>query len=369
MFSNIKRRLHRIMAVARLETIQLMRERTTFSLIVLIPLVQIILFGFAVNMNPKEVPMAIAGTQDGLYDRLETIADETGYFLPLDGLLPQGMAEARVRSGQALIGIELAEEVDFDDLEADTKPLTVYVDASDAQAVSAAASMMENAYLKHLLMGREGEVTSNTVWLYNPERETVWTIVPGLVGVVIMISMLMLGALSLVSERERGTWETLLTTPVEGLDALFGKLSPCVVMALLQAVLVVVAANILFSVPMSGVIALLLIVVPLFAVAHLMLGFAFSALAQTQLQAVQGAVAFYLPSMLLSGFMFPYQGMPMWAKMIAEALPLTHFVRMARGLMLKGQSFAAVAHELLPILIFMVIAMLFALRAYRAKLD
>ncbi len=368
MFSFMKR-MKRILAIARIETLQLMRERTTFSLIVIIPAFQIILFGYAVNMNPKDVSLAVAGTQVGLYDHLEEIAGNTGYFAPLDGLGEQGEAEAKVRSGEALIGIELAEEVDFDDLEAEAKPLTVYVDASDAQAVVAAASMLENSYLRHLIGDVGGNGTSNTVWLYNPERQTAWTIVPGLVGAVVMISMLMLGALSIVSERERGTWETLLTTPVEGLDALVGKLSPCVIMAVVQAGLVLVAASGLFGVPMTGAFALLFIVVPLFAIAHLMLGFAFSTLAQTQLQAVQGAVAFYLPSMLLSGFMFPYQGMPVWAKMIAEFLPLTHFVRISRGLLLKGQSFTSLAVELLPVLIFLVVAMFFALKAYRSKLD
>src|SRR5258707_8531057 len=150
-------------------------------------------------------------------------------------------------------------------------------------------------------------------WLYHPDQRTSWTIVPGLVGVIVMIGMLMLGALSLVRERERGTWETLLATPVGALDALVGKRLPHLVVGAAQGALVVALARVMFDLPVTGGIGALLVALPLFAAAHLILGFAVSALAESQLQAMQGAVFFYLPSMLLSGFMFPFQGMPGWA--------------------------------------------------------
>jgi ABC-2 type transport system permease protein len=206
------------------------------------------------------------------------------------------------------------------------------------------------------------------VWLYNPEGRTAWTIVPGLAGVVVMISML-LGALTLVRERERGSWETLLATPIDALDALVGKLSPYVALRSLQALVVIGAARILFDLPVTGSLWALLLAVPVYAAAHLILGFAFSALAETQLQAIQGAVFYYLPSMLLSGFMFPFQGMPRWARTIAEALPLTHFVRATRGILLGGESAPLVAVEMLPVALFALVATAVALSAYRRRID
>lgn len=361
--------LKRIFAVARIEMLQLLRERTTFSLIVIVPALQLILFGYAVNLDPKEITIAIAGTKPGLYDRITEIAEKTTYFQAPTELLPQGQAAEQVRSGKALIGIELPEEANFDDFDKDTKPLTLYIDASDSIAVAAAAAALENGYMRRLASMQETPITAEVRWLFNPERRTSWTIVPGLIGAVVMISMLMLGALSLVSERERGTWETLLTTPVRGIEALLGKLAPCALLSLVQAGIVMVAASVLFDVPMTGAFGLLFIVIPLFATAHLMLGFAFSAVAKTQLQAVQGAVAFYLPSMLLSGFMFPYQGMPAWAQGFAEIIPLTHFVRISRGLLLRGQSLSEMWPDLLAIVLFLLGAMTLALRAYRKNLD
>ena len=184
-----------------------------------------------------------------------------------------------------------------------------------------------------------------------------------------MISMLMLGALTLVRERERGSWETLLATPVDAVDALIGKLSPYVIISVLQAASVIAIAHVLFDLPVAGNVWALLLAVPVYAAAHLILGFAFSALAENQMQAVQGAVFFYLPSMVLSGFMFPFQGMPTWAQAIGEWLPLTHFVRATRGVLLKGQGFSLVVSEMLPVMMFALVATVVALAAYRFRLD
>ena len=184
-----------------------------------------------------------------------------------------------------------------------------------------------------------------------------------------MISTLMLGAMTLVRERERGSWEALLATPIGALDALVGKLSPYVVVGAAQGVVVVGLAQLLFGLPTSSGIWALLAAAPVYATANLILGFAFSALAESQMQAMQGAVFFYLPSMLLSGFMFPFQGMPHWAQAIGEVLPLTHFVRAARDVLLKGQGAAAVSQEMWPVALFGLVAAGLALAAYRRRLD
>ena len=244
------------------------------------------------------------------------------------------------------------------------------MDATDAAAVRPALAALETAYWRRLAgAASAGAPAMEVERLYNPSGRTAWTIVPGLAGVIVMISMLMLGALTLVRERERGSWETLLATPVDAADALVGKLAPYLVIGTLQAAVVIGIARILFDLPVRGDLAALLVAAPLYAAAHLALGFAFSAVAESQMQAIQGAVFFYLPSMLLSGFMFPFDGMPAWARAIGNALPLTHFVRAARGVLLRGEGAAFVAHEMWPVALFALVATGAALVAYRRRLD
>jgi ABC-2 type transport system permease protein len=245
------------------------------------------------------------------------------------------------------------------------------VDATDPGAVRPALAALETAYWQKraTTFSLDDRPSVDVEWLYNPQRRTAWTIVPGLVGVIVMISMLMLGALTLVRERERGSWESLLATPVDALDALVGKLSPYIVIGTVQGVVAVGLAQLLFDLPARGGLWALLAAAPVYATANLILGFAFSALAESQMQAMQGAVFFYLPSMLLSGFMFPFRGMPGWARGIGEVLPLTHFVRAARGVLLKGQDTALVAREMWPVALFGLAAAALALAAYRRRID
>jgi ABC-2 type transport system permease protein len=362
-------RIARVLAVARVEILHLIHDRTTISLILLVPAIQIVLFGYAVNLDPKHVPIAIAGDHDGPVDQVNRVIRETGYFRILaDGLQP-GAAERMVVQGKALVGIELPPR-EHSDGGALGEPKVV-VDATDPAAVRPALAALENAYWRHAAqLYAIGPISSVSVeWLYNPEGRTAWTIVPGLAGVVVMISMLMLGALTLVRERERGSWETLLATPVDAVDALIGKLSPYIIIGTVQAALVICIARLLFNLPVTGDLWALLVAVPLYSAAHLILGFAFSALAESQLQAIQGAVFFYLPSMLLSGFMFPFLGMPAWARGIGETLPLTHFVRATRGVLLKGEGASLVACEMAPVVLFTLAAAALALAAYRRRID
>jgi ABC-2 type transport system permease protein len=216
--------------------------------------------------------------------------------------------------------------------------------------------------------GESASDIAPVAWLYNPEARTSWSLTPGLVGVIVMISMLLLGALTLVREREQGTWEALLATAADGVDALLGKLAPYLIAGVAQATAVACAAHVFYHVPLAGSLATLLLAASLLAAAHLLLGFALSALAATQLQAIQSAVFFYLPSMLLSGFMFPFAGMPRWAQWLGNCLPLTHFVRIARGVMLRGDGLGALLPEFWPIALFACIATLLALLTYRRHL-
>ena len=361
-----------ILAVARIEILHLIHDRTTISLILLVPAIQIVLFGYAVNLNPKNIPIAIAGDRDGsgLGQRVRRTIQNTGYFTILSDELSRGDAERMVREGKALVGIELPphRHSGGDALTGDPK---VVVDATNPAAVRPALAALESTYWQQVAeLYAIGPVRSVDVeWLYNPEGRTAWTIVPGLVGVIVMISMLMLGALTLVRERERGTWEALLATPVDAIDALAGKLSPYILVGTIQAGVVVLIATLLFSLPVRGDLVALLAAVPLYSAAHLILGFAFSALAESQLQAIEAAVFFYLPSMLLSGFMFPFEGMPAWARTTGEVLPLTHFVRATRGVLLKGEGVSLVVAEMLPVALFALGSTVLALAAYRRHMD
>ena len=367
----VERRLRRMVAVARVETLRLMRDRVAISLIALVPAVQIVLFGYAVNLDPKNVPIAIAGGDSPSVERAARVVGETGYFKLIGEALPSGAAEQMVVAGQALVGIELPPSPDEEEVGGAPVRTRVVVDATDPGAVRPALAALETAYWQKraTTFSLDDRPSVDVDWLYNPQRRTAWTIVPGLVGVIVMISMLMLGALTLVRERERGSWESLLATPVDALDALVGKLSPYIAIGTAQGTVAVCLAQLLFDLPARGGIWALVAAAPVYATANLILGFAFSALAESQMQAMQAAVFFYLPSMLLSGFMFPFQGMPGWARAIGEVLPLTHFVRVARGVLLKGQDAAVVAQEMWPIALFGLLAAALALTAYRRRLD
>jgi ABC-2 type transport system permease protein len=366
-----RRRLARVAAVARVECLHLVRDRTTVALVVTVPAIQVALFGYAVNLDPRAVPIAIARDRADPADPLRRTIEGTGYFsVRADGLEPGG-AERMVADGRALVGIELPPRPAGADPDAPPRMPRVVVNATDPAAVRPALAALETAYWREvahtsaLVLAPSFEIE----WRHNPEGRTAWAIVPGLVGVVVMISMLMLGALTLVRERERGSWETLLATPVDAADALAGKLSPYVVIGTVQAAVVVALARLLFDLPVTGSLWALLAAAPLYAAAHLVLGFAFSALAESQMQAIQGAVFFYLPSMLLSGFMFPFQGMPGWARAVGNALPLTHFVRATRGVLLEGAGARLVAAEMLPVALFALVTAAAALWTYRRRLD
>jgi ABC-2 type transport system permease protein len=366
----IRRRFGRMLAVGRIETLQLIHDPATISLLLLVPALQIVLFGYAVNVDPRNVPIAIAGGHERTVKGVRRTIENTGYFTVIQDELKPGAATRMVKHGEALIGIELPAP-DHSGADAPVQETKIIVDATDPSAVRPALAALESGYWKHVAeLYAIGPAPSIDVeWLYNPAGRTAWTIVPGLVGVVVMISMLMLGALTLVREREQGSWETLLATPVDALDAMVGKLSPYIIIGTIQAGSVLLIARLLFDLPLRGDIIALLLAAPLYSAAHLILGFGFSALADNQLQAIQAAVLFYLPSMLLSGFMFPFQGMPAWARAIGDMLPLTHFVRAARCVLLKGEGASVVANAMIPVALFALASTALALLAYRRRLD
>jgi ABC-2 type transport system permease protein len=350
-------RLRCCLAVAKAEALQLVRDRFTLSLLLTVPIIQIILFGYTVNLNPKNLPVAIAGPDASV---IRPFVERTGYFRIVGDQLASGEAIQQVRAKQALIAIESTRT-------SQNQPtLHLVVDASDPAAVRPALMALQIAVWQNL---SAANAVVEVDWLYNEAAQGAWAIVPGLIGVIVMISTLLLAALSLVRERERGTWESLLSTPLTSMEALTGKLAPLLGFALVQTVIVLFLSQFLFAVPLRGSLPALLCAALVFSLAHLLIGFVISACVSTQLQAIQGAVFFYLPCMLLSGFMFPFQGMPRWAQLIGETLPLTHFVRIARGVMLRGEGAFATAVEMAPVMLLIVLLLVIAHWSYRLRLQ
>ncbi len=357
--------LSRVLAIMQIEWLHIARDRPTRSLLALVPVVQLILFGAAVNPDPRHIPIAIAGGTDGTTGRaLQVISDSDHFAVVASGLAPGGAA-LLVERDDALVGIELPPPARFDDPDADPP----VVDATDPSTVRPALAALESAFLRRALADERfgGPPPIDIEWRYNADGRTSWAIMPGLAGAVVMISMLMLGALTLVRERERGSWEGLMATPVTAGEVLLGKLLPYLAVGVLQSAAVVLLAQFLFALPIRGSLVILLAAAALAAAAYLAVGLAISAAAQSQLQAVQAAIFLYLPSMLLSGFMFPFEGMPGWAKALGNLLPLTHWVRAARGVLLRGDGAALVAREMWPVATFAALAAIAAVIAYRRR--
>ncbi|MBV9723897.1 MAG: ABC transporter permease [Gammaproteobacteria bacterium] len=353
--------LRRIAALGRVEGLRLLVDRTSLGLILAVPAVQLILFGYAVNLTPRNVPLAIARSCDAYAAQIMSAAADTGSFniIMTDPAVEE--ASRYISDGRAEVAIG-CRSGEAPHLLADASdPITV------RPAVAALGSALARGALRSLLPA-DTRVPS-VQWLYNPDLRTAWFIAPGLVGVIVMITTLMLGALTVIREREQGSWEGLLATPVTAAEALLGKLSPYLLIAVVQAAIVLALARVLFGLPVLGSVNALLVASAALALAHLTLGFSLSALAETQIQAVQAAVFFYLPSMLLSGFMFPAEAMPRWARFIGDLLPLTHFVRAARGVLLKGYGATAVSIEMWPVAVFAVVAALIALASFRRRLS
>jgi ABC-2 type transport system permease protein len=358
----LKKSLKRALAVAWIESLHVLRDKTTLALLLAIPAIQMALFGYAINPLPQHVPLVIAGGP--VEEQVTEVIQSLKIFSILNDHLPPGGAEQAVRDRKALIGIEIPKRSD----PSSDEMTTVYVDDSDPALSVPALSALENGYLQ--AQADEADLPNHFEIkpLYNPDNRHDWSVMPGLAGVVVMISMLMLGALSLVREREQGTWEALLATPVNAVEALFGKLTPYLLLGVLQAFIVLMAGWLLFQLPLHSTYYYLIPFTALYALSHLCVGFAISAMAKRQLQAIQGSVFFYLPSMLLSGFLYPFANMPEWAQAIGNCLPLTHFIKAARGLILQRADGTVVWDETLPLLSFTLLAIVLALLAYRKRI-
>lgn len=353
------RRARAIWAFTRNEARHLLRDSTTLSLVLLVPIVQIVLFGYAARLQPEQTPVAVAGSLG--VEQARRIVEEAGGFRIVTMDSAAGAARRRLDRGEARIAVELPSSVQA--------PTTkIIVDDLELAPARAAAARLERAFWRRLALDQNASPPNLALeWLRNPRARADWNIAPGLIGVIVMISMLLLGALSIAKERERGSWPSVVLAPVAPLDALLGKLAPYIAIGVAQAGLALLAAVWLFALPIRGGAFVLLGLATLLALFHALIGFGISALARTQLQSVQAAVFFYLPNMLLSGFLFPFDAMPGWARAVGGLLPLTHFVAAARGICLAGWDASRVAPEAASLALATIVALGFSLATFALK--
>ena len=370
----------RVYAIALKEFVQMRRDRLTFAMIVGIPIAQVLLFGFVINTDPKALPTAVVD-----YDRTEftrsiaSALSNTGYFAVVPSPPTAAAADAMLARGDVQFAIVFPAGFSRQLLRGERPSVLVAADATDPSATGNALAALSQASanaLAHDLTGPLARLSPSSPPFtltvqrrYNPEGATQYNIVPGLLAVILQLTMVMMTAFAITRERERGTFEGLLATPVLPLEVMAGKIAPYIVVGLIQSVIILLAARYLFDVPMMGSLALLAATMMLYIAALLALGYAISTLAANQLQAMQMTFFFFLPTMLLSGFMFPFRGMPEWAQWLGELFPATHFLRIVRGILLKGNDAPDVLPHVWPIALFMLGVSAIAIWRYRQTLD
>jgi ABC-2 type transport system permease protein len=374
--------LSRILAVLSKEFTQLVRDRLTYAMIIGIPVIQLLLFGYAINSDPKHLPAAVLVQDQGQFSRSILAAlDNSDYFdLRYTARSPAEMHEL-IERGAVQFAITIPGDFTRRVVRRDEPQILVEADASDpaatGPAVAALASLPQYALshdLKGPLAAAAAPHTAQPFEVvvqrrYNPESVTAYNIVPGLVATILSMTLVIMTALGMTREAERGTMETLLSTPLRPIEVMIGKLTPYVMVGIIQATIILTMARVLFGVPMAGGWAALILGLFLFILGSLSLGFLVSTVARTQLQAMQMGFFYFLPSILLSGFLFPFRGMPTWAQWLGTAVPVTHMLRVVRGSMLKGVGIAEVLPSLGALALFMVFVVALAMKQYRTTLD
>ena len=373
--------LSRVLAVLSKEFTQLVRDRLTYAMIIGIPVIQLLLFGYAINSDPKHLPAAVLVQDQGQFSRSILAAlDNSDYFdLRYTARSPAEMHEL-IERGAVQFAITIPGDFTRRVVRRDEPQILVEADASDpaatGPAVAALASLPQYA-LAHDLKGPLASAASVTAQpfevvvqrRYNPESITAYNIVPGLVATILSMTLVIMTALGMTREAERGTMETLLSTPLRPIEVMIGKLTPYVMVGIIQATIILTMARVLFGVPMAGGWAALIVGLFLFILGSLSLGFLVSTVARTQLQAMQMGFFYFLPSILLSGFLFPFRGMPQWAQWLGTAVPVTHMLRVVRGSMLKGVGIAEALPSLGALALFTLIVVALAMKQYRTTLD
>lgn len=372
--------ISRLLAIANKELIQMRRDRMTFAMMLGVPMMQLMLFGYAINTDPKLMPTAVVTEeQSPIVRTILQGLQNSGYYHLTHHSADHAQADALLAQGDVSFIITIHSGFTRQLIRGERPQLLIEADASDpsasSNAISRAQTIIDSA-LRHELKGSFSDLNVGLSPVdvvihrrYNPQGLTQYNIVPGLLGVIITMTMVMITGMAMTREVEQGTIENLLAMPAKPLEVMLGKIMPYVGVGAVQTVIILLAARYLFDVPFAGSLSLLLASVALFIVANLALGFTFSTLAKSQMQAMQLTFFFFLPSLLLSGFMFPFRGMPQWAQWLGEVLPLTHFLRIVRGVMLKSADLGSIQNELLAIIAFTLAVGLIAMTRYKRTLD
>lgn len=371
---------NRIGAIVQKEFIQMRRDRLTFAIMIIMPIIQLVLFGFAINSDPRHLPTLLYVQDNSTIVRsLVAGLKNSSYFDITGETNSPDVATAKLQSGDVAFVVTIPPGFTRDMLRGDKPELLIEADASDPSAASNAVGSINEIVQSSLKEDLKGEWASlnqtdppiNIIIhrMYNPEGISQYNIVPGLLGVILTMTMIMITSVAMTRETERGNMENLLAMPARPWEVMVGKIVPYVGVGLIQTAIVLLAAYYVFTVPFVGDPWILAAGVGLFIVANLAVGFTFSTIARSQMQAMQMTFFFFLPSMLLSGFMFPFRGMPDWAQWIGEVFPLTHFLRIVRGVMLKGADWTAMWPNLWPMGVFLIAATTIAMVRYRSTLD
>jgi len=367
-------------AMVSKEFLQLRRDRVTFAMIVGIPIVQLALFGYAINTDPKHMPTAlIVGDHSEFTRSFVAAMRHSDYFTITGELADEEAGRAALAQGKAQFVLNIPPDFTRRLLRGERPSLLLEADASDPTATGAAlaaSSQLVDVVARRDLTGPFAALAGTgppfaveVHRLYNPESITQYNIVPGLMGVILTMTLVMMTGLAITRERERGTMENLLAMPLTPLEVMTGKIMPYIAIGLIQASIILLAARFIFSVPFVGSVSALYGAALLFIACQLTVGITLSSLAANQLQAMQFTFFYFLPNILLSGFMFPFRGMPEWAQWIGSALPLTYFNRVVRGILLKGNDWPDLWPSLWPLLVFAAVVMAIAVRFYRRTLD
>src|SRR4030088_134581 len=358
------------------EFIQLRRDRVSFAMIVMIPVMQLLLFGFAINTTPRHLPTAVLLQEDSdLARSILKALENTAYFRFTREVHDVTEFDNLLKSGKVLFGVEVPRGFERAVRRGDKPALLVAADATDPVAagsgLGALGAIVQTA-LEHDLHAGDPPAMPFEIRAharYNPAASSRLNIVPGLVGTILTMTMLIFTALSVTREIERGTMESLLSMPIKPVEIMLGKIVPYVLVGFIQATLIVGIGVLLFGVPVQGSLIMLALLSTLFITTNLSIGYTFSTIVQNQLQAMQLSMMFFLPSILLSGFMFPFAGMPVWAQYIGEGLPLTHYVRIVRAIMLKGATLQHLQYDAIALFALMLLAMMIAVTRFRRTLD
>ncbi|WP_339872717.1 ABC transporter permease [uncultured Brevundimonas sp.] len=371
--------LSRTWAVMSKEFIQLTRDRLTYAMILIMPIVQLLLFGYAINNDPRQLPTAVLVQDRGVMARpVLNALTNTGYFRITVAANSQAELDRALARGDVQFAVVIPADFSRKVVRGQKASILVEADAADPSAVggavSALAGLPAQALARELTgpLARSGGAPPFEVVVhrrYNPENITAFNVVPGLLGIILSMTLVMMTALGMARERERGTMEALLATPVRPMEVMIGKLTPYVLVGVIQAALILVLARLLFAVPMSGGWLALSLGLLLFIVGSLALGFLISTVSRTQLQAMQMSFFYMMPSILLSGFMFPFRGMPEWAQVIGSIIPVTHVLRVARGSLLKGSGVMDSWPSLAALAAFLLAVGTLAMIRYRTTLD